>query len=489
MTKKVKDLISKIASREILERAATDAYDALDDKNVWYAKKFVREREKSIDAIQNMILLGYYPKKDYKGVIHHAIDKDREIFPLYFDPWSILFHAVKIVLEPIVERVMIYDSSAGRKGKGQTFGALRTKMFVRRYAKKYPYFCKTDLRKFYQSIPHKLVIDTLREYIDDELFIKMIQETMLDYESGIRPVLMEEHAKKRACCSWAADSEPVEFEGGRGVTIGSCISQIIGNLILARIDRVMKERHRVKCYHRHCDDILMMAKTKEEATALLTILDEEMNKLGMVVKASSFFARLTDENEGVKGRAIDYVGYVFTRKNMRMRKRTKQRFARAYHRVKSKRRKRELLSAYWGIAKWGRCRNLWRVITKSKDIKMSFAEIGIKTEPISHDDHGKRIFNVPEESAKRMVGRDIVVYDFEDGLVIKDKPGRCAILFREAADEETARKKFILSAKRVIDKLQRAREAEKNGQQGVFPRPTKLIRVELNGGMTTYDLE
>lgn len=262
------------------------------------------------------------------------------------------------------------------------------------------------------------------------------------------------------------------------------------NLVLARIDRVMKEKHRVKCYHRHCDDILMMAKTKEEAAALLTILDEEMNKLGMVLKASSFFACLKDDEGKVNGRAIDYVGYVFTRpRNMRMRKRTKKRFARAYHRVKSKRRRRELLAAYWGIAKWGRCRNLWRVITNSKDIKMSFAEIGIKTEPVSRDENGKRIFNVQEESAKRMVGRDIVIYDFEDGLTIKGKPGRCAILFREAADGDDVRKKFILSAKRVIDKLQRAKQAEQTGMQGVFPRPTKLIRVELNNGMTTYDLE
>ncbi len=487
MTKKVKNLIDKIASREILERAATDAYDALDDKNIWYAKKFVRERAKSIDAVQNMILLGYYPTKEYVPRIHHAVDKDREIFPLHFDPWSILFHAVKIVLEPIVEKRLIYDSSAGRRKKGQTFGALRTKMFVRRYAKKYPYFCKSDLRKFYQSIPHKLVIDTLREFIDDELFINLIQETMLDYESGILPILKEEHEKKVASCSWAADSEPMEFEGGRGVTIGSCISQIIGNLVLARIDRVMKERHRVKCYHRHCDDILMMAKTKEEAAALLTILDEEMNKMGLVVKASSFFGYLKDEKGKVNGRAIDYVGYVFTRHNMRMRKRTKKRAARAFHRVKSCKRRRELIAAYWGIAKWGKCKNLWRVITKTNN--MSFAEIGIKTEPVSRDDNGKRIFNVQEESAKRMIGRDIVIYDFEDGLVIKGKPGRCAILFREAADGEDVRKKFILSAKRVIDKLQRARLAEQGGQQGVFPRPTKLIRVELNNGMTTYDLE
>ena len=66
MTKKVRNLIDKVASREVLNQAADDALDALDDKNVWYANDFRAHREESLDAIQNMIILGEYPTKEYK---------------------------------------------------------------------------------------------------------------------------------------------------------------------------------------------------------------------------------------------------------------------------------------------------------------------------------------------------------------------------------------------------------------------------------------
>ena len=104
---KATHLIDKIASRKILEQAADDALDALDDKEVWYAKKFIAKREERIDRIQNMIILGIYPHKKYKPVKHFENGKMRDIFPLDFDPWSILFHAVKIVIEPIINRILI----------------------------------------------------------------------------------------------------------------------------------------------------------------------------------------------------------------------------------------------------------------------------------------------------------------------------------------------------------------------------------------------
>ena len=170
---------------------------------------------------------------------------------------------------------------------------------------------------------------------------------------------------------------------------------------------------------------------------------------------------------------------------MRLRKRTKQRMARALKRVKSKRRRKEILAAYWGWCKYGRCKNLWNKLTD----KMSFAAVGIKTEIVGTDENGKRMFNVPREDAKHLVDKPIVIYDFEDGLVIKGKDGRCSILYREEHEPEETRKKFILSSKRVIDKLNRARKIEAEEGKHIFPQPTRLIRVPIDGGLSTYDLE
>ena len=47
-------------------------------------------------------------------------------------------------------------------------------------------------------------MNALRRYIDDDLFLELIEKTVLDYESDIEPLLMEEDAKKRTTCPWAS---------------------------------------------------------------------------------------------------------------------------------------------------------------------------------------------------------------------------------------------------------------------------------------------
>ncbi len=483
MSKKAKHLIDRMADRDLLEQAADDALAALKDKDVWYAKRFKEHREESIDKIQNMIILGEYPTKEYRCILHQTVNKVREIYPLDFDPWSIFFHAVKLVLEPIVERVLIYDTSAGRKGKGQTFGALRVEQLIRRH-KGYKVIVQADLRKFYMAIAHILVTDTLRQFIEDELFIQLIERTLLDYCSDIEDLLAEEMERKaKYCASWIS-TEPIPdkyIHCERGVTVGSCIAQLIGNLVATNIDRRMKEYYKVKVYHRHCDDIFMMFKTIEEARYYLNRLDYECNQVGLCVKASSFVATLKDEEEGIDGRPLDYIGYVFSRCNMRMRKRNKVHCAKALHRVKSRKRRHEVLASYWGIMKWGRCKHLWNVLTNNNS--MGFSDFGIKPQEISEKD-GHRFFHVPQVTASEILNLPIKVTDFEDGLTIQGKPDRCAVMF----EENGVKKKFITSSSIIREQLQAARKLEQDGQT-VFPVETCVHRKSLGDGKNTYYMD
>ena len=213
MTAKVKNLMNELVKRETLEQGGDDAYNALDDKNTWFARRYIRDKDKIIDRIQNMLILGIYPKKEYKEVDIVSENKARKICPIHFDPWNVLFHAIKIVLEPIVERVLIYDSSAGRKGKGQVFGALRTQRAIRRHPK-WAYYGQGDLRKYYLTIPHPVLLMILRRYIDDELFIDLIEQTMLDYSVEIEPLMIEEYERKQKYCIWA-DKGGMKYLGCR----------------------------------------------------------------------------------------------------------------------------------------------------------------------------------------------------------------------------------------------------------------------------------
>ena len=488
---KARHLIEQAADWQNLQDAADDALRALDDSHSWYAEKFRKNREESLRKIQQMILTGVYPTKEYKLVTIKSENKDRDIGPLHFDPWSIIFHSFKRVLDPIVLRVMIYDASAGVVGKGQHFAARRVKMMIRRY--KYPFYSWSDYRKFYQSLLHDLVIDSLRWIIDDERFIKAIEDTMLDYSSDVEPILLEEDAKKRKYCDWASE-EPLRCGGERGITIGNPISQMIGGLVMCRLDHKVKEVYRIKGYHRHCDDKVMFHPTLEEAREFLRLYDTESNRMGLCLKSTSFYAPLKDEDGNIDGRALDFVGYVFSTDNMKVRKRIKKNFARKMHKVKSERRRRDLKAAYWGIFKWGKCKNLWNKITNND---MSFADKGIRTEKISVDDKGKRMFNVPPLSITAVVGMGVIwIQDFEADITIidkkdgKPKTGRCCVMFREDAvkDNPAADKKFITSSKLIIGKLLKAREMEKDGQK-VFPVDTKIFRANSTSGFPTWDME
>jgi len=77
-----------------------------------------------------------------------------------------------------------------------SFGVKRTKMFLRRYPE-YKYFVKTDFKKFYQSILHETILNALRRKFKDERFIRLIEITILSYDSGIEDILDDEKRKKR----------------------------------------------------------------------------------------------------------------------------------------------------------------------------------------------------------------------------------------------------------------------------------------------------
>lgn len=482
MTKKVRHLIDKVISMDTLKQGSEDAIRVVKDKDAWYVKQFLKHKAENLEKIQSMIILRDYPQKRYHPRVLHAKDKDRVIYPQHFMPWNILYHAIKVVFEPVAERILIYDSSAGRKGKGQVFAALRTKQLLRKH-KDLRYVVKLDIRKFYPSLPHKVIRDMLRRYIDDELFLELVEKTVLDYESDIETVLLQEDSKKNKNCPWASHT-PLAYVGEkRGITLGNCINQIIGNLVLSKIDRMAKQELHVKFYHRHCDDIVAMTRTKEEANELMRRFDSFLCEMGMVVKCSSFVAPLMDEARLTDGRCIDFVGYVYSRKNMRMRKRTKKNMAKSFRDVKSSRRRSELYASYWGIAKWGKCKNLWNTILIDND--MSFKEHGITTSQVNVDKDGKRVFDVQEKKLAELAQTKvpIIIHDFEDNVTVAGKNGRCWVMFSYKDDINAEKYKFCTTSKRIIEKLNIGR------QQDIYPLDTFASIVFLRGGNFTYDLD
>lgn len=164
----------------------------------------------------------------------------------------------------------------------------------------------------------------------------------------------------------------------------------------------------------------------------------------------------------VRGRRINFLGYCFTKDNVRMRKNMKKNFARKVKRIKSRKRNREIRASYWGWCKWGDCKNLWRTITNNE-----------------------KFFDVKETRLMDILNVPITVVDFETNVKTKQGEGRYCVLF----EQNGQRSKFITNCYNLKDVLDQAREAENNGQK-IFPVENVIVkRRSLGDGKSAYYFE
>jgi hypothetical protein len=156
-----------------------------------------RRAEQDLRALQMMILTMDFPPNNYR-VSRRMSDcgKVRDIIIQDYFPWRILHHAIMRVIGEKVHKSLIYDSSACIKGKGLHFGARRMRMFLRRYETNY--FWKADYKKFYQSIPHALILSELGRLYKDARFIRLMGTILSTYSSDIEDTLHEERSKRIA---------------------------------------------------------------------------------------------------------------------------------------------------------------------------------------------------------------------------------------------------------------------------------------------------
>lgn len=174
----------------------------------------------------------------------------------------------------------------------------------------------------------------------------------------------------------------------------------------------------------------------------------------------------TESENEARGRSISFLGYEFTHDNVRLRKRMKQTFARKVQKIKSKRRRQEVLASYWGWCKHGNCKNLWRTITNND---MSFTQVGIKRSNITKD--GKQFFEVEEKKMLEIINVPITVVDFIAGIHTKIGEDRYALLIEMSGIQY----KVITNSYKIKDVLQQARKKEEEGTK-VFPCQDVIIR-------------
>lgn len=204
MTKKVGYILEKIADKDNLRRAVKNSQRRGKAKRSKQIRDFNADAENQIEILQRMILTLEFPehhsrklkRKADKGKIRDLDDED-------YMPWKIMSHAIMQVIEPIVNKTLIADTSCCIKGRGCLYGVKRVKRLLRRNPH-HTWFSQSDCKKYYQSISPEYLERALRHKFKDERFIRLMKICVLDYDSGeeIEKALTDERAKKERGTNW-----------------------------------------------------------------------------------------------------------------------------------------------------------------------------------------------------------------------------------------------------------------------------------------------
>ncbi len=179
---------------------------------------------------------------------------------------QVVHHALIGVLQPHFERRMIHDSYACRSGKGTHAALRRAKAFVR--ARRY--FLKLDVRRFFDSLRHGVVHDTLGRIVKDRRVLGLCARVLRGNEG--QPDL------------------------GVGLPLGALTSQWFANLALGRLDHHVLERLRPGGYVRYMDDFALFADERAYlATAHAEIAEFLSERLELELKERATILAPTTE--------------------------------------------------------------------------------------------------------------------------------------------------------------------------------------------------
>lgn len=354
-------------------------------------------------------------------------------------------HCIMVVVEKYLYPTLIKNTGASIKGRGMHWMHHIIEDDIKAYPEKFKYFYKNDISKYYDSIDQNQMKAFIRNYISDPILLPI-----LDCFITLMP---------------------------EGLSKGLRSSQTFGNLFLSPIHHKMleiceryflcgKEGIEIRyLYYNYCDDTAFASDDKKKLWKLRNIYVEELGKLGLKVKSNEAVRPITE--------GFDMVGFVHYPTHSLLRKRIKQNAARKLARIKSRRRRQEVIGAFKGMACHADCKNLYLKLTHHRMKK--FSEMGIKYVPTD----GKKRFPGKEVSLRTIVNKEIEIHDFEVGMSTQYGEDRYLVSFKDKQNGEWG--KFFTASEEMKNILNQVREMEDG-----FPFETTIQSQIFGKNMLRY---
>jgi RNA-directed DNA polymerase len=229
---------------------------------------FVFKLEDNTVNLRHSLLDGSYRPGGYVSFVVH--DPKRRLISAAPFRDRIVHHALMNITGPLFERSFIEDSYANRVDKGTHRALDRCTHYLRRHR----YVLTMDVRQFFPSIDHDLLLSTLGRTIADEKVLTLCQQIVA---SGAG-VLQDEYEML-----YFAGDDLFAIYRPRGLPIGNLTSQFWANVYLNRVDHFIKRTLRVPGYVRYVDDMLLFGDDKDELQAWRQAVIEQLAGLRLTV--------------------------------------------------------------------------------------------------------------------------------------------------------------------------------------------------------------
>lgn len=330
-------------------------------------------------------------------------------------------HAVMVPVERRLYPTLITNTAASIKGRGMHWlhDILEEDLSA---SAETLYFYQCDIRGYYDHISQDIMKKQIREYISDPLALKMLDNFI---------TLMPRGLSKGLRSSQCLANLHLNVIDHKMCEVVDC-HEIIAPQGKTEEDKVViKGEGNVEVngkevryhYYRYCDDIVILGTDKKGLWKLRDYLTALLAELGLEIKPSEAVRPLTE--------GIDYLGYnTFVDDSKgervvysRIRKRTKQKFARRLNRVKSRKRRQSLIGSFFGMAAHADCRHLLKTLLTPQEYKKlkhkrKMKQFGnFKVKKLSFD--GKKNFKGKRISGRELDHKGIIVYDFEREMIPK----------------------------------------------------------------------
>lgn len=198
------------------------------------------------------------------------------------------------VLNPSIERFLIYDNGASLVGKGISFTRRRLVTHLRKYYAQHKsnegYILLIDFSKYYDNIRHDVLMKLFEKYVDDEHALWLLRKTIERSRVDVSYMADDEYEN---CLNTLFDSLLYQYMNkslltgekymGKHLNIGDQVAQTAGVSYRILIDNYVKIVRGVKFYAGYMDDSYAIHESKEFLEELLEDIIEVAAEMGITV--------------------------------------------------------------------------------------------------------------------------------------------------------------------------------------------------------------